>query len=92
MWFGRKKRLTRIYDYSWNYVCRCKCENKFNITSKDLIVTSFSDWGNEPLYHFKAKCPNCKKLVIVPKYEIPYEVKENVLAESTPIIENEFNQ
>lgn len=82
--------MTRIYSYGWTYDCICpRCGKKFSINSRDLVVTSFSDWGGERFYRFKVNCSDCEKLTtVVKKDDIPYEIRENVLAETTPIIDN----
>ena len=80
-----------VFDYGWSTDCTCPRCNviRSNITSKDLFVTTFEDWGGERFYNFRVLCPNCNKLSIkVSKDDIPYSVKENVLAQNTPLIED----
>ena len=82
----------RINDSWWAGIQRCpRCNITQFITAKDLRVTSMSDQYNEQSYQFRVKCNCCQKLsIVVPKNRIPYKVKENVLAENTPIIDDGF--
>jgi len=79
-----------IYNFGWKCTVSCpRCAMKSNVSSKDIIVTTFSDWGGERFYNFRVFCGNCNRLsIVIPKNTIPENVKENVLASSIPLVED----
>ncbi len=90
--FFKKPQETHINATPWTYFQKCpRCDTRQRITAKDLCVVTIPDWGGERSYEFRAKCNCCKKLtMVVSKDRIPYRIKENVLAENKPIIDNGF--
>lgn len=86
--FFRKVHKPHINATDWHYVKFCpKCKGFKTITAQNLRVTYFADWNGKRFYEFRSRCNSCKKLLLViSKDKIPDEVRENVLAERTPIL------